>query len=94
MTGSEEAGQLTGFLVATLNPAPPVYDPGGLTCREMSSPGTGGAKLRLRAYGDASWLSARKAPARTGIRGFRGCFADGRSGRKLARTRGTRCANA
>ena len=29
---SEEAGQLTGFLIATLNPAPPVYDPGGLTC--------------------------------------------------------------
>src|SRR6266496_3201394 len=23
---SEEAGQLTGFLIATLNPAPPVYD--------------------------------------------------------------------
>ena len=30
---SEEAGQLTGFLIATLNPAPPVYDPGGLTCQ-------------------------------------------------------------
>jgi GNAT superfamily N-acetyltransferase len=29
---SEEAGQLTGFLIAALNPAPPVYDPGGLTC--------------------------------------------------------------
>ena len=29
---SEEAGQLTGFLFVTLNPAPPVYDPGGLTC--------------------------------------------------------------
>jgi GNAT superfamily N-acetyltransferase len=29
---SEETGQLTGFLIATLNPAPPVYDPGGLTC--------------------------------------------------------------
>jgi hypothetical protein len=29
---SDEAGQLTGFLIATLNPAPPVYDPGGLTC--------------------------------------------------------------
>ena len=29
---SEEADQLTGFLIATLNPAPPVYDPGGLTC--------------------------------------------------------------
>ena len=24
---SEEAGQLTGFLIAALNPAPPVYDP-------------------------------------------------------------------
>jgi GNAT superfamily N-acetyltransferase len=30
---SEEAGQLTGFLIATLDPAPPVYDPGGLTCQ-------------------------------------------------------------
>jgi len=30
---SEEAGQLTGFLIATLGPAPPVYDPGGLTCQ-------------------------------------------------------------
>lgn len=29
---SEEAGQLTGFLIAALNPAPAVYDPGGLTC--------------------------------------------------------------
>ena len=23
---------LTGFLIASLNPAPPVYDPGGLSC--------------------------------------------------------------
>jgi GNAT superfamily N-acetyltransferase len=30
---SEEAGQLTGFLVATLTGAPPVYDPGGATCQ-------------------------------------------------------------
>jgi hypothetical protein len=29
---SEKAGQLTGFLIATLTPAPDVYDPGGLTC--------------------------------------------------------------
>jgi GNAT superfamily N-acetyltransferase len=29
---SEEAGQLTGFLIATLSSAPPVYDPGGLSC--------------------------------------------------------------
>jgi GNAT superfamily N-acetyltransferase len=29
---SEEAGRLTGFLIATLNSAPPVYDPGGLSC--------------------------------------------------------------
>jgi GNAT superfamily N-acetyltransferase len=28
----EEAGELTGFLIATLKPAPPVYDPGGLSC--------------------------------------------------------------
>jgi GNAT superfamily N-acetyltransferase len=30
---SEDAGELTGFLIATLAPAPPVYDPGGLTCQ-------------------------------------------------------------
>jgi hypothetical protein len=30
---SEEAGQLTGFLIATMSSAPPVYDPGGLTCQ-------------------------------------------------------------
>ena len=29
----EESGQLTGFLVATLTGAPPVYDPGGATCQ-------------------------------------------------------------
>ena len=29
---SEESGQLTGFLIATLTGAPPVYDPGGGTC--------------------------------------------------------------
>jgi GNAT superfamily N-acetyltransferase len=29
---SEEDGRLTGFLIASLNPAPPVYDPGGLSC--------------------------------------------------------------
>ena len=30
---SEEAGKVTGFLIATLTPAPGVYDPGGLTCQ-------------------------------------------------------------
>lgn len=30
---SEDAGQITGFLIATLTGAPPVYDPGGLTCQ-------------------------------------------------------------
>ena len=30
---AEEAGQLTGFLIATLTGAPPVYDPGGPTCQ-------------------------------------------------------------
>jgi ADP-ribose pyrophosphatase YjhB (NUDIX family) len=30
---SEEAGQLTGFLIATLTGAPGVYDPGGPTCQ-------------------------------------------------------------
>jgi hypothetical protein len=29
---SEHAGQVDGFLVATLVPAPPVYDPGGMSC--------------------------------------------------------------
>jgi hypothetical protein len=29
---SEQTGQLTGFLIATLPPAPPVYDPGGPAC--------------------------------------------------------------
>jgi GNAT superfamily N-acetyltransferase len=28
---SEAAGKLTGFVIAVLTPAPPVYDPGGLT---------------------------------------------------------------
>ena len=30
---SEDAGQVTGFLIATLSQAPGVYDPGGLTCQ-------------------------------------------------------------
>jgi len=30
---SEDAGQLTGFLIATLTGAPGVYDPGGATCQ-------------------------------------------------------------
>jgi len=30
---SEEAGEVTGFLIATLTRAPGVYDPGGLTCQ-------------------------------------------------------------
>jgi hypothetical protein len=30
---SEHAGQVTGFLIAALTPAPGVYDPGGLTCQ-------------------------------------------------------------
>jgi hypothetical protein len=30
---SDDAGQVTGFLIATLGPAPGVYDPGGLTCQ-------------------------------------------------------------
>src|SRR3712207_6165929 len=29
---SEAAGALDGFLIAAPRPAPPVYDPGGLTC--------------------------------------------------------------
>ncbi|HEY5040288.1 MAG TPA: hypothetical protein VIJ93_14580, partial [bacterium] len=28
----EQGGQVLGFLIAALVPAPPVYDPGGLTC--------------------------------------------------------------
>ena len=30
---SDDAGQVTGFLIATLTSAPAVYDPGGLTCQ-------------------------------------------------------------
>jgi GNAT superfamily N-acetyltransferase len=30
---SEESGELTGFVIATLTGAPPVYDPGGATCQ-------------------------------------------------------------
>jgi hypothetical protein len=30
---SEQGGQVTGFLIATLTSAPGVYDPGGLTCQ-------------------------------------------------------------
>lgn len=30
---SDDTGQVTGFLIATLTPPPPVYDPGGLTCQ-------------------------------------------------------------
>jgi ribosomal protein S18 acetylase RimI-like enzyme len=29
---SEESGTVTGFLIATIQGAPPVYDPGGRTC--------------------------------------------------------------
>jgi GNAT superfamily N-acetyltransferase len=51
---SEDDGQLTGFLVATLVSPPPVYDPGGQTCliddftvaREGRWPTTGPALLR------------------------------------------------
>jgi hypothetical protein len=31
-SAGEEDEHLTGFIIATLVPAPPVYDPGGLTC--------------------------------------------------------------
>ena len=30
--GQEEAGQIEGFIIATIQSAPPVYDPGGLVC--------------------------------------------------------------
>jgi GNAT superfamily N-acetyltransferase len=30
---SDHGGEITGFLIATLTPAPGVYDPGGLTCQ-------------------------------------------------------------
>jgi len=30
---SEESGTFTGFLIATITDAPPVYDPGGRTCQ-------------------------------------------------------------
>ena len=49
----ERDGVVDGFVIATLAPAPPVYDPGGLTCRiddfcvarEDEWPSVGGALL-------------------------------------------------
>ena len=51
---SEDAGQVTGFIIATLSQAPGVYDPGGLTCQiddfvvaqAAKWPSTGAALLR------------------------------------------------
>jgi hypothetical protein len=68
---SEDTGQVTGFLIATLKGAPPVYDPGGLTCqidgrgygppRSAQAPGTPGLRAgnRLRVVGDTAGTPVR-----------------------------------
>lgn len=53
----EEAGQLTGFLIATLTAAPPVYDPGGLTCQIDD----------FTVVADASWPTAGVRLLRAGL---------------------------
>jgi len=70
---SEEAGQLTGFLIATLVPAPPVYDPGGLTCQiddfaviTVSSWPTTGVQLLRAGLAQAARRGAVQAVVVTG----------------------------
>jgi GNAT superfamily N-acetyltransferase len=65
---SEEAGQVTGFLVATLDPAPPVYDPGGLSCdiddfvvTPATAWATTGARLLRAALAEAGQRGAVQA---------------------------------
>jgi hypothetical protein len=48
---------LTGFLIATLLPAPPVYDPGGLTCQIDD----------FAVVAAASWLTTGVQLLRTGL---------------------------
>jgi GNAT superfamily N-acetyltransferase len=70
---SEEAGELTGFLIATLTGAPPVYDPGGATCQIddfMVVPATRwpttGARLLRAALAEAGRRGAVQAVVVTG----------------------------
>jgi GNAT superfamily N-acetyltransferase len=70
---SEESGRLTGFLIATLTGAPPVYDPGGATCQIddfMVVPAsrwlTTGARLLRAGLAEASRLGAVQAVVVTG----------------------------
>ncbi len=70
---SEQAGQLTGFLIATLGPAPPVYDPGGPTCQiddfTVSSPDrwpTTGISLLRAGLAEAARRGAIQAVVVTG----------------------------
>jgi GNAT superfamily N-acetyltransferase len=54
---AEDAGQLTGFLIATLTGAPPVYDPGGPTCQIDD----------FAVVTDARWLTTGVALLRAGL---------------------------
>jgi hypothetical protein len=70
---SDDAGQLTGFLIATLAPAPPVYDPGGLTCQiddfAVATPGrwpTTGVQLLRAGLAQAARRGAVQAVVVTG----------------------------
>jgi ribosomal protein S18 acetylase RimI-like enzyme len=70
---SEEAGELTGFLVATLTGAPGVYDPGGPTCQIDDfavMPGdrwqTTGARLLRAGLAEAGQRGAIQAVVVTG----------------------------
>jgi hypothetical protein len=69
---SDEAGQLSGFLIATLTPAPAVYDPGGLTCvidDFVVGPGqwqTAGAELLGAGLAEAARRNAVQAVVVTG----------------------------
>ena len=72
---SEHAGQLDGFLIATLVPAPPVYDPGGLTCLiddfavvPAANWPTAGAALLRAALAEAARRGAAQAVVVTGRR--------------------------
>ena len=69
----EEAGELTGFLIATLTGAPPVYDPGGATCQiddfmvvPASRWRTTGARLLRAGLAEASRRGAVQAVVVTG----------------------------
>jgi GNAT superfamily N-acetyltransferase len=70
---SEEAGRLTGFLIATLTSAPGVYDPGGPTCQiddfvvvPAARWPTTGARLLRAGLAEASQRGAVQAVVVTG----------------------------